>query len=369
MKTVLCVVGARPNFIKIAPIMHALAASERLSSCLIHTGQHYDIAMNDVFFEELNIPRPDLSLGVGSNSHAIQTAQVMIALDPILAERQPDMMVVVGDVNSTLAAALVASKCKVPIAHVEAGLRSFDRDMPEEINRVLTDQVSDLLFTSERNAQANLEAEGIDPKRVCFVGNVMIDSLLANLRHAVPAGKTLRAAEGGSSVDERGFVLLTLHRPSNVDDPATLRGLLDVMVSLAADCPIAFPVHPRTRKAIFDAGLDDRLQAPGMIVMEPVSYFAMLGLMREARLVLTDSGGIQEETTGLGVPCLTLRDSTERPITVIAGTNDVVGMDPTVVLDKARRVLASDHKGGRIPELWDGSTAKRIIAELERALS
>ena len=355
---------------KVGPIMHALRATPGLQSVLVHTGQHYDLAMSEVFFDELRIHRPDRSLNVGSGSHAVQTAQVMLAIEPVIAEVRPDVVVVVGDVNSTLAAALVAAKLGVSLAHVEAGLRSFDRTMPEEINRVLTDQIATLLFTTERGAQANLAREGIAVERVRFVGNVMIDSLRACLSRAVPARKTLAAAGRAAVVEApEGFALLTLHRPSNVDDPKTLGDLLETIRLVSEMLPVVFPMHPRTAQRIANAGLDAVFAGSRIVRLEPVGYLAMLGLMRDARLVFTDSGGVQEETTGLGVPCLTLRDNTERPITIEEGTNELVGRDRELILAKTRDVLATGGKTGRVPELWDGRSAERIAAHLAESPS
>ena len=363
----MCVAGARPNFIKVGPIMQALRATPAVQPILVHTGQHYDFAMNEVFFAELGIPRPDCLLDVGSGSHAVQTARVMLAIEPVIEQAQPHIVVVVGDVNSTLAAALVSAKLGVSLAHVEAGLRSFDRSMPEEINRVLTDQIATLLFTTEHSAQANLAREGIRVERVHFVGNVMIDSLRACLPRAVPARHTLAAA-GRPSLTETapGFALLTLHRPSNVDNPKTLGDLLETIRLVSEMLPVVFPVHPRTAQRIAGAGLEAIFEAPRIVRLEPVGYLTALGLMRDARLVLTDSGGVQEETTGLGVPCLTLRTNTERPITIEEGTNELVGRDRDLILAKTRDVLATGGKTGRVPQLWDGRSAERIAAHLAK---
>jgi UDP-N-acetylglucosamine 2-epimerase (non-hydrolysing) len=366
--TIVCVVGARPNFMKMAPIIAALRRQGRFAPLLVHTGQHYDAAMNDNFFAELGLPRPDANLGVGSGSHAAQTAEVMKGFEPVL-DGTPEVagILVVGDVNSTLACALVAAKKGIAVAHVEAGLRSFDRRMPEEINRVLTDQISDLLLTTERGALGNLRREGIAAEKVHFVGNVMIDSLLAHAERAVPAGETLeRAGAGGFGAG--GYALLTLHRPSNVDDPAVLERLLRCIARIGARVPVIFPMHPRTRARIEAAGLAALLAPPSVLAMPPASYLEMLGLMREARLVLTDSGGVQEETTAFGIPCLTLRENTERPITVEQGTNTIVGTDPAAILAAAERVIATGGKRGRRPELWDGRAAERIAEVLAARL-
>ena len=355
MTQVLCVAGARPNFMKIAPVMAALAETG-IAAQLLHTGQHYDAAMSDSFFADLGIPRPDHHLEVGSGSHAVQTAEVMRRFEPVLGSVRPQAVLVVGDVNSTLACALVAAKRGVRVIHVEAGLRSYDRSMPEEINRVLTDQISDLLFTTEKSALANLQREGIDPVRVEFVGNVMIDTLHRNLARAVPGSLTL-----GTALPQ--YAVLTLHRPSNVDDPATLAALLDVVGEINRRLPVVVPLHPRTRSNIEKFGLAARLD--GLHVLPPVGYLEMLGLMRDARLVLTDSGGIQEETTALGVPCLTLRENTERPITIAEGTNTLVGPDPAAIRAAFGEVMADGGKSGRIPEYWDGRAAMRIAHTLK----
>ena len=358
MTQVLCVAGARPNFMKIAPVMAALAETG-IAAQLLHTGQHYDAAMSDSFFADLGIPRPDHHLEVGSASHAVQTAEVMRRFEPVLESVQPQAVLVVGDVNSTIACALVAAKRGVKVIHVEAGLRSYDRGMPEEINRVLTDQISDLLFITEKSALANLQREGIDPGRVEFVGNVMIDTLYRNLEHAVPASQTL-----GTSLSQ--YAVLTLHRPSNVDDPATLAALLDVMAEINRRLPVVVPLHPRTRGNIEKFGLTAKLD--GLHILPPVGYLEMLGLMRDAKLVLTDSGGIQEETTALGVPCLTLRENTERPITLVEGTNTLVGTNPDAIRAAFNDVMDSGGKAGRIPEYWDGRAAMRIAHTLQNWL-
>ncbi|MGB1139712.1 MAG: non-hydrolyzing UDP-N-acetylglucosamine 2-epimerase [Halioglobus sp.] len=362
---VLCVVGARPNFMKIAPIMRAFAQpGSSLSARLLHTGQHYDEAMKHAFFEQLHIPEPDIDLEVGSGSHAQQTADIMKRFEPVLDENPPAAVLVVGDVNSTIACALVAVKKGIPVIHVEAGLRSGDREMPEEINRILTDQLSDLLFTTERSAEGNLVREGIPSEKVHFVGNVMIDTLLYNLEHAVPATRTLETL--GVTPGQGGYGLLTLHRPSNVDDPDVLARLLNVLAEISQDTPLLFPIHPRTQARIADAGLEPVLENSAIHTLPPAGYLEMLGLMREARVVLTDSGGIQEETTALGVPCITLRENTERPITVDEGTNTIVGTDVNRIRECYADIAATGGKGGRSPELWDGKAAERIVATLNR---
>jgi len=371
---ILCVVGARPNFMKIAPLMRAFSESgTALSASLLHTGQHYDAAMKHSFFEQLSIPEPDIDLEVGSGSHAVQTAEIMRRFEPVLDEINPAAVLVVGDVNSTIACALVAVKKSIPVIHVEAGLRSGDRGMPEEINRVLTDQLSDLLFTTERSAQANLEREGIAAERIHFAGNVMIDTLLYNLERATPAAKTIEkalvdsAAEGVDKYME-GYGLLTLHRPSNVDDPVVLKRLLVVLAEISRDMPLLFPVHPRTKQCIERAGFMPLLEDADILLLPPQGYLEMLGLMKQARVILTDSGGIQEESTALGVPCITLRENTERPVTVDEGTNTIVGTDTELILDAYKNVVATGGKSGRIPELWDGAAAQRIVKVVEQWL-
>lgn len=363
-KHVLCVVGARPNFMKIAPIIRAFSATSPAIPCrLLHTGQHYDAAMKQSFFDQLGIPEPDIDLGVGSGSHAVQTAEIMKRFEPELDACPPAAVLVVGDVNSTIACSLVAVKKGIPVIHVEAGLRSGDRAMPEEINRILTDQLSDLLFTTEEEALSNLSREGIDPGRVHFVGNVMIDTLFHSMERAVPSRETLSRVGAGSEVDG-GFGLLTLHRPSNVDDPSVLRGLLDVLFGIARDVPLLFPLHPRTRDRIRQAGLEDDLKQSGILACEPLGYLEMLGVLRDSALVLTDSGGLQEETTALGIPCITLRHNTERPITVSQGTNTVVGTDAGRILQAYRETRETGGKSGRVPPLWDGRAAQRIATVL-----
>ncbi|HET7786506.1 MAG TPA: UDP-N-acetylglucosamine 2-epimerase (non-hydrolyzing) [Myxococcales bacterium] len=353
---ILHVVGARPNFMKVAPILAQLRRREGVRQVLVHTGQHYDAKMSDVFFRDLGMPDPDVHLGVGSGSHAQQTAKVMIEIEPVLLREKPDVVVVAGDVNSTIAVALVASKMGLAIAHVEAGLRSRDWSMPEEVNRVLTDRLSALLFTPSRDGDENLRAEGIESSRIHFVGNVMIDSLAA----ALPRARESRIHER-LELPRKGYALATLHRPANVDEPAALRRLLSALAEVAAQVPVVFPIHPRTRSRL-PAGFE----APGLKLVEPLGYLDFLALIAEARLVMTDSGGIQEETTALGVPCLTLRDNTERPVTVELGTNQLVGTDPRRAVAAAREVLAGRGKKGGLPELWDGHAAGRIADILVR---
>jgi UDP-N-acetylglucosamine 2-epimerase (non-hydrolysing) len=349
-------VGARPNFIKIAPVLDRLEAAG-VGVSLVHTGQHYDESMSDSFFRQLGIPEPDVDLEVGSASHAVQTAEIMIRFEPVLERLDPSAVLVVGDVNSTIACALVAAKRQVPVFHVEAGLRSFDRTMPEEINRVLTDQISDLLFTTERDARKNLVREGIAEEKIHFVGNVMIDSLLGHLDRAIPPGRTLEALGLDPIAEGDDFGVVTLHRPSNVDDPKTFHKLMATLARVSERLPLVFPVHPRTASRLESGGFE----CPGALVLTPpVSYLEMLGLMKSAKVVLTDSGGIQEETTALGVACLTLRENTERPITVSEGTNTVVGRDPKRIETEVDAILATGGKTGRRPELWDGNASSRI---------
>ena len=357
---VLCIVGARPNFMKIAPLMRAFAAiPRRVDAQLVHTGQHYDEAMKDAFFRQLQIPEPDIDLEVGSGTHAQQTAEIMRRFEPVVDDLCPDVVLVVGDVNSTIACALVAAKKGVAVVHVEAGLRSWDRQMPEEINRVLTDQISDLLFTTESDAAANLQREGIDADRIHFVGNVMIDTLLANHERAVPATETLQGISDFEG-DSRHFGLITLHRPSNVDEPVVLRRLIQTLAELSSDLPLVFPIHPRTQARIEEAGLSELLHKSRIALTAPLGYLDLLGLMAQAKLVLTDSGGLQEETTALGVPCITLRENTERPITVEQGTNTIVGTDADKIRSVFLDTLRTGGKSGRVPELWDGHAAQRI---------
>jgi UDP-N-acetylglucosamine 2-epimerase (non-hydrolysing) len=368
---VMCVVGARPNFMKMAPILQALAAHQPpLPALLVHTGQHYDQDMNDKLFVDLRLPRPDVNLGVGSGSHAVQTAEVMRRFEPAMDEHKPSCVLVVGDVNSTLACTLVAVKKGVPVVHVEAGLRSYDRKMPEEINRVLTDAVADRLYTTERSALANLQREGVDADRVCFVGNVMIDSLVSNRAHARAPADTLAAGgqDAGLVKQPEGYGVVTLHRPSNVDEPAILRGLLETLVQVSKRLPLVFALHPRTRANIERFGLLPLVTSGRTALLPPQGYLEMLGLMGGARLVLSDSGGLQEETTALGVPCLTLRENTERPITVEQGTNTLVGRDAQAILSGVDQILAGRGKSGRVPEFWDGRAAERIAADLARWL-
>jgi UDP-N-acetylglucosamine 2-epimerase (non-hydrolysing) len=362
----LCVVGARPNYMKMAPLLRAFRAEPRLPpAVLVHTGQHYDFALNDALFRDLDLPTPDVNLEVGSGSHAAQTAEVMKRFEPVLQQVRPSAVIVVGDVNSTLACTLVATKLHVPVVHVEAGLRSFDRAMPEEINRVVTDSIADLLYTTERSAHDNLAREGIAPERVRFVGNLMIDSLGAALQKAVPPAETLaRAGTPGWLPADAAFGAVTMHRPSNVDDAHSLGGLLDILRQVSERVPLIWPVHPRTRANIDRLGLADRLAGARVACLPPQGYLEMVGLLAGAKLVLTDSGGVQEETTSLGVPCLTMRPNTERPITVDEGTNTLVPRDAAIVLRHVDDILATGGKRGRAPEYWDGRAAIRIASHL-----
>jgi UDP-N-acetylglucosamine 2-epimerase (non-hydrolysing) len=345
---------------KIAPLLRELGARPGFESFLVHTGQHYDAAMSEGFFRDLGIPEPDVNLGVGSGSHGAQTGQILIEIEQLLMREEPDVVLVVGDVNSTLAATLAAVKLHIPVAHVEAGLRSGDRAMPEEINRILTDSVSNWLFTTEEAGDRNLAAEGVEAARVHMVGNVMIDTLLGNLEKARDLDTLERLG-----LEAGGYALLTLHRPSNVDDPEKLEALFSALEEIHRELPILFPVHPRTMAAI------ERLRGgkrPALQLTEPLGYLDFLRLMADARLVLTDSGGIQEETTALGVSCLTLRENTERPVTVTEGTNTIVGSDPETILAEARKILDGGGKSGRRPKYWDGGAAGRIVDVLERDL-
>ena len=351
-KTIVHVVGARPNFMKIAPLMEAMRAEPRFHQVLINTGQHYDEAMAGSFFRELNLPIPDRDLGVGSGSHAAQTAKVMIAFEEVCLEVKPDLVVVVGDVNSTMAASLVAAKLNIPIAHVEAGLRSRDRAMPEEVNRIVTDRLADLLLTPSRDGDENLLAEGVPPERIHFVGNIMIDTLRRHLEVA-----TFDRVRGRFPIEQRNYAVLTLHRPSNVDRKDTFVGILSALKEIARDMPIVFPVHPRTRARLGEFGLDTSVE--GMVLTEPLGYVDFLSLTSNARLILTDSGGLQEESTALGIPCLTMRENTERPVTITDGTNRLVGTRTEDILAAYREAM-SGAKAARLPDLWDGHTADRI---------
>ena len=361
MKTIhiSAVVGARPNFMKMAPILEEVGRRPRFASRLIHTGQHYSDEMSDSFFRDLGMSKPDINLQVGSGSHTVQTAGVMLKLEVDFTEHRPDLVLVVGDVNSTLAAALVASKLGIPVAHVEAGLRSFDRRMPEEINRLVTDAISDYLFASEPSGVRNLLAEGVPSDRVFLVGNVMIDTLLKFRGRALASDILDRLG-----LKSGGYAVATLHRPSNVDDPAALAGLVRMLATLSERLPVVFPVHPRTMARIESADM----RRDGILLLPPLGYMEFLGLTSQARLVLTDSGGIQEETTILRVPCLTLRENTERPITIEQGTNRLVGTDPAKVLAVALEVLDAPPGTSQTPEYWDGAASSRILDVLETVI-
>ena len=359
-KTVVHVVGARPNYMKIAPVMDALRGDSRIRQVLVNTGQHYDESMAGGFLKELQLPVPDRNLGVGSASHALQTAKVMIAFEEICLADRPDLVVVVGDVNSTMAASLVAAKLLIPIAHVEAGLRSFDRTMPEEINRIVTDRLADLLLTPSRDGDENLRAEGTPEEKIHLVGNVMIDTLR---RHQPLAG--LDRIRDRIPVVGRPYAVLTLHRPSNVDDRAALGSILEAVQTVAARMPVVFPVHPRTRSRLREFSLERQLD--GAVLTEPLGYIDFLSLTSHARLILTDSGGLQEESTALGIPCLTLRENTERPVTVTHGTNRVVGTRTADIVEGFEQALAAPPPP-RMPELWDGHAAQRVAAVISRFL-
>jgi len=358
------IVGARPNLVKIAPLLREMRKHPGIQPVLIHTGQHYDEKLSDIFFRQMEIPEPDVNLEVGSGSHAWQTAEILKKIELVLLDQKPDCVLVVGDVNSTIATALAAAKLGIEIVHVEAGLRSFDRAMPEEINRILTDALADYLFVTEEDAIENLLREGRPREKIYFVGNVMIDAL----RQFLPIAQQSKVGQELNLVDHDGFLpfaVLTLHRPSNVDSPETLQRLLEAIRQVADELPVIFPVHPRTAQKIKQIG---RLAHPQLRLIAPVGYLDFLCLLSRARLVLTDSGGIQEETTALGVPCLTLRENTERPITVTEGTNQLVGQNPETILDAARQILRGKTKSGRIPKLWDGHAAERIVTILLRDL-
>ena len=359
------VVGARPNLVKISSLIREMRQHPEIEPLLIHTGQHYDEKLSDIFFRQMEIPEPDVNLEVGSGTHAWQTAEILKRIESVLLEWRPDLVLVVGDVNSTVSASLAAAKLGIPVANVEAGLRSFDRTMPEEINRVVTDTLADYLFATEADAVENLVREGRPRERIYLVGNVMIDAL----RHFLPVAQQSRVTEELGLVngsEYRPFAVLTLHRPSNVDSFETLSVLLGAVEQVAEQLPVVFPVHPRTQQRLKEL---NRALHPHLRLIPPIGYLDFLCLLSRARLVLTDSGGIQEETTALGVPCLTLRENTERPVTVSEGTNQIVGQDPEKIVSAAREVLQGKTKTGRMPHLWDGHASKRIIAILLREVS
>ena len=342
---------------KIAPIVDAMSRCTEITQTLVHTGQHYDEGMSEIFFDELGLPEPDIYLGVGSSSHAKQTAQVMVAFEKVLIEQKPDLIVVVGDVNSTLACAITASKLWVPVAHVEAGLRSFDRKMPEEINRIVTDAISELLFTTSRGAIKNLRNEGIPERKIFFVGNVMIDTLNKHRHHAEHLGTPARF-----SLEKGEYALVTLHRAANVDHSKTLSNIVEALIAIQAEIPVLFAAHPRTVKRIDEFGFRDRIvSTQNLQLIQPMGYLPFLDLMMHAKMVLTDSGGIQEETTILNIPCLTIRENTERPVTITEGTNTLVGIGTQNIVSGAMEILAGKYKEGCPPELWDGQAADRIV--------
>lgn len=359
---IMCVVGARPNFMKAAPLIEALRTNPEVHVSLIHTGQHYDRQMSTLFFEELGMPKPDLDLQVGSGSHGEQTGQIMIRFESVLKQERPDLVVVFGDVNSTVAAAFCAAKMGIKVAHVEAGLRSFDRTMPEELNRIVTDHLSDFLFITEPSGLANLLREGIPETKIFFVGNVMVDTLLKHRERA--RGLAVREKMG---LPAQRYGILTLHRPGNVDVPETLEGIFEAVREIAKELPIVFPCHPRTRQhlsPLLNNG-QNAMKENRVIITDPLGYLEFLSLMIDARLVLTDSGGIQEETTVLGIPCLTLRDNTERPVTIERGTNVLVGTCREKIEAAARKAITGVFAEGAVPDLWDGKAAERIAGILE----
>ncbi len=363
---VMCIAGCRPNFVKLAPLLEEMGRRPEIRATLVHTGQHYDRQMSGVFFRDLGLPQPDVDLGVGSGSHAAQTARVMEGIEPVLLERRPDLVLVVGDVNSTVAAAMTAVKLGIPVAHVEAGLRSFDREMPEEVNRVLTDSISDFLFASEASGAANLAREGTAPEKVWLVGNVMVDALLARLERI---SRSTALARWG--LVPRRYAVLTLHRPENVEDPAVAGRIVAAVRELQRQLPVVFPAHPRTAKRFREMGLWEVLEkAPDVQLTGPLGYLDFLRLVQCSACVLTDSGGLQEEATALGVPCLTLRPSTERPATVLEGTNRLVGTRLRAIVDGALEARRGEWAASGVPELWDGRAAGRIVdvllAESER---
>ncbi len=374
MIRLLSVVGARPNFMKIAPIVEELKKVPDVEHCLVHTGQHYDELLSGNFFSALGLPNPDVNLQIGSGSHAVQTAEIMKRIEPVLLDYKPQMVLVVGDVNSTIAAALTAVKLGIEVAHIEAGLRSFDMTMPEEINRKLTDAISSLLFVTEQSGVDNLKHEGVPPEKIFLVGNVMIDSLLRyrELAARSPILDRLVLRRNGSGC--RPYGVLTLHRPSNVDDPKTLQGILSGVSAVAAELPVFFPVHPRTRKNIESFGLlrymasSEGGDGVGIVPLDPLGYLDFLCLNDHARIAFTDSGGVQEETTVLGVPCLTLRENTERPSTVEHGTNQVIGVNPDHILAAAQSILQRPMQQSRRPPLWDGKAALRIVTIIREHL-
>lgn len=369
MKTIYLVAGARPNFMKIAPIVRALQAHGGLAFKIIHTGQHYDREMNDVFFEELGIPQPDVFMAAGGGSHAQQTGKIMTAFEELCQKEPPDAVLVVGDVNSTLACSIVAKKLQIPVAHVEAGLRSGDRSMPEEINRLVTDSISDWFFVTEPSGVAHLQREGQPDDAIHYVGHVMVDNVLyqaEKLTHTDTSALETSAFKQQHTANGGRYGVITLHRPSNVDDAAMMTRIAGALKEIAQDLPLIFPVHPRTRGNLEKFGID---LGPNITLVGPQAYMAFLHLWKDAAVVLTDSGGMQEETTALGVPCITIRENTERPVTVDEGSNVLAGTDPAVIVAEARKVLRGEGKAGRRPHLWDGQAATRIVAILARYLN
>ena len=363
------IVGARPNFMKIAPLMAEYAKHPDIEPMLVHTGQHYDEKMSDLFFRELGIPEPDINLEVGSASHAVQTAEIMKAFEPVCLEHKPDVVLVVGDVNSTIACGMVAVKLDIKLVHVEAGLRSGDRSMPEEINRLLTDSISDLLFCTEQSGIDNLLAEGVSKDRIHMVGHVMIDTLLKNLEKAKDS-TILSDLQSQHNLNGDGFAVLTMHRPSNVDDPMAFGRILDALEVIQKDMPIIFPIHPRTRKNLSSMGLQSRVDAlKNLHLLDPIGYLDFLKLTSSAKLVLTDSGGIQEETTVLKTPCITLRENTERPITAEIGSNQIVGTDTQKILNAYRNAISGNWRRPQVPPLWDGNAAQRIVKIMQQTFS
>jgi len=358
------IVGARPNFMKIAPIVEVMKLQSDVQPVLVHTGQHYDAKMSKVFFDDLEIPRPDINLEIGSGTHAEQTAGIMPVFERLCLQEKPDLVLVVGDVNSTLACSVVASKLCIPVAHVEAGLRSGDRTMPEEINRLVTDTLADYLFTTCRDADENLKKEGVSEEKIFFVGNVMIDTLLKHVEKAKQSDihKRLDLMKNGRPIP---YAAMTLHRPSNVDEREILEGILDAVEEIQNRIPIVFPIHPRTYKQIQTFGFESRVKGmKGLILNDPLGYLDFLALVSRSKMALTDSGGLQEETTVLGVPCVTIRENTERPITIQEGTNTLVGTDKGKILAAADEIVQTGGKAGRVPELWDGKAAERIVERL-----
>jgi len=381
-KTIIHVVGARPNFMKIAPIFVSFEKQNQknnspfIDQFIVHTGQHYGKEMSESFFSDLGIPDPHFNLNVGSGSHAFQTANIMLSFEGVLNELSPDLVIVVGDVNSTVACAITAKKLGIRVVHVESGLRSFDRSMPEEINRILTDSISDLLFTTEQSANINLNNEGISSEKIFFAGNTMIDSLVRQLENAAQINTLENINLTGSGSDHFKYGLLTMHRPANVDCPTVLAGFLESFISLSDDTPILFPAHPRTIKqikenkleSIFSSTEEVLLNKKGMVLIDPLGYYDMLNLMRSADYVITDSGGIQEETTYLGIPCFTIRENTERPVTTDHGTNILVGQNHKLLSDEVSKITTRKQKKGTIPPLWDGKASERIVDTLTNSL-